>query len=365
MSKTALSKSAQSNGPKRRTLLKTALGGGGALASAPLVAATSTAASAEDDSVMGPPRRFAWVTHSIGEWNLAMDVAYNDFAEQFGWTYQKYGIPGGTYDLEGNINQIRLAVRSQPDVLISTIAASAIENALVEAENAGIVVLVNNTTIGDITDDHDWGYIGADGYSQGLISGRLMGQYLIDNGRNGGVVSFGNTQPGLPTIEERRRGTEDALNQINDDQGTSFTLQEFADQSHDLAQSIPLYSAVRNSLGDNLAGFAVSGYGSMIAAFRMLQQAGVPPGQIPVGGMDSGPEITEGIDLGYIIYAVEQELYNQAYLACSVAWSRLERNEVPPKINTGTAVVNKDNLQFFSDRADIVLDRANELGLRY
>lgn len=294
-----------------------------------------------------------------------MDVGYNDFAEQAGWTYQKFGIPGGTYDLEGHITQLRLAIRTEPDVLVATIPNPAIEPVLVEAENQGIVVIVNNTTLDDITDRHPWGYIGPDGYVQGLVSGRLMGQHLIGQGRDGGVVSFGSTEPGHPVIEARRQGTEDALAAINDAEGTSFVFQQFADQSHDLAQSIPLYSAVRTSLGDELAGFAVSGFPSMIAAFRMLQQAGVPPGQIPVGGMDTGPEITDGIDLGYIIYAVEQELYNQAYLACSVAWSRLERNEVPPKINTGTAVVNKDNLQFFADRADIVLDRASALGLRY
>lgn len=352
----------------RRDFMKTALAGSGALAGGSLavpVGASAQDAAAPDTGVWGPSKSMVWVTHSIGEWNLAMDVGYNDFVAQSGWTYQKLGVPGGNYDLELNINQLQLAIRSQPDVLIATIANPALEPILVQAEDAGIVVLVNNTTIDDITDHHQWGYIGASGYEQGLISGRLMGTYLVEHGRTDGVVSFGNTEPGHPVIEERRKGTEDALNQINNDQGTSFTLQEFADQSHDLAQSIPLYSAVRNSLGDHLAAFAVSGFASMVAAFRMLQQAGVEPGVIPVGGMDTGPDITEGIGLGYIIYAVEQELYNQAYLASSAAWSRLQRLEIPPHVNTGTAVVTQDNLQFFADRAQIMLNRATELGLRF
>jgi len=349
---------------KRRDFMKTALAGSGALAGSAAVV-PSRSAMAQDTGVWGPPRSLIWVTHSVGEWNLALDVGFNDFVQQAGWTYQKLGVPAGNYDLELNINQLRLAIRSAPDVLVSTISNPAVEPVLVEAENAGIVVLINNTTVDDITDHHPWGYVGADGYEQGLISGRLMGQHLIDHGRTGGVVSFGNTEPGHPVVEDRRRGTEDALNTFNETEGTSFTLQEFADQSHDLAQSIPLYSAVMNSLGDDLAAFAVSGFGSMVAAFRMLQQAGVPPGQIPVGGMDTGPDITEGIDLGYIIYAVEQELYNQAYLVSSIAWSRLERLEIPPNVNTGTAVVTQDNLQFFADRAQLVLNRATELGLRF
>jgi len=234
-----------------------------------------------------------------------------------------------------------------------------------DTAKGGILVLVNNTGIEEVLSHLSWGYVEAAGYGQGLISGRLMGEYLVAQGRDGGGVSFGNTEPGHPVIEDRRRGTEDALNAIDAASGTTFTLQEFADQSHDIAQSIPLYAAVRNSLGDDLAGFAVSGFGSMVAAFRMLKQAGVEPDLIPVGGMDTGPEITEGIDLDYIIYAVEQELYDQAYLTAPIAWSRLERLEIPPTVDTGTAVVTKDNLQFFTDRAQIMLDHAQALGLRY
>ena len=33
-------------------------------------------------------------------------------------------------------------------------------------------------------------------------------------------------------------------------------------------------------------------------------------------------------------------------------------------MNTGTAIVTKDNLKFFGDRTQIVLDRAKELGIR-
>jgi hypothetical protein len=29
-------------------------------------------------AVNGPPRKIMWVTHSIGEWNLAVDVGFSD-----------------------------------------------------------------------------------------------------------------------------------------------------------------------------------------------------------------------------------------------------------------------------------------------
>lgn len=72
-----------------------------------------------------------------------------------------------------------------------------------------------------------------------------------------------------------------------------------------------------------------------------LEQAGIEPGLIPVGGMDTGPDINEGIEKSYIIYGIEQELYNQGYLSSAIAWARLERLNIPPVVNTGTAGVTK------------------------
>ena len=344
----------------RRDFLKTGVSTGAVVASASLPLATPTAQAA----AQGPARKLIWVTHSIAEWNLTNDVGFLDFAEQAGWSYQKLGVPGAAYSVESNINQVKLAIQAKPDVIVGTLSNPALEGVLTEAEEAGILVLINNTSIEEIRAAHNWSFVGPDGYDQGLLSGRHMGNHLVQQGRTGGVLSYGNAEPGHVILEARKQGTIDGLKEINEKHGTTFTVREFADQSHDLAQSIPLYSSVRNSLGDDLAGFAVGGFSSMVAAFRALEQAGFGPGEIPVGGFDTGPDINEGIDKGYIIYAVEQELYNQAYLTAAIAWARLERLNLPPLVNTGEAVVTKDNLQLFAERSDILLRRAKELGLR-
>ena len=351
-------------GTNRRDFMRTAVlgGAGAALAGAALPFAAPTASAA--DVGLGPPRKIMWVTHSIGEWNLFVDVGFRDFAEMAGWEYQKIGVPGAAYSVEANVNQIKLAIQAKPDVLIGTLSNAAVEQALAEAEDAGILVIINNSSIEEIRADHNWGFIGAGGYGQGILSGRMIGKYLVDRGRKDGVLIYGNPEPGHVVLEDRRRGTEDGLNQINGMHGSSFTLEQFADRAHDLAESIPLYSAQRSRLGDDLAGFAVAGYNSMVAAYRMLEEAGVPPGDIPVGGMDTGPEINPGIEKGYIIYGVEQELYNQGFLSSAIAWARLERLNIPPVVNTGTALVTGDNLKMFADRAQITLDRAKELGMR-
>jgi ribose transport system substrate-binding protein len=341
---------------------------GGAIAGAAL-AGTSLALTAGLPSpalaaANGPKRKIIWVTHSIGEWNLALDVGFNDFCEQAGWTYQKLGVPGGSYAVETNVNQLDLAIQAKPDIIISTITNPAVEAPLVKAEQAGILVILNNSCIEDIRAAHNWGFVGAGGYGQGLIVGQALAKWLVDHGKKEGVISFGNAEPGHPVLNDRKLGGIAALEETNKKEGTKFEVKEFADQSHDIAQSIPLYSSTMKGLGDRFIGFMPSGYSSMVAAFRMLEQAGVKPGAYPIMGTDTGPDINEGIEKGYIQVAVEQELYNQSYLSAAAAWTRLERLNIPPVMNTGTAVVTKENLKFFADRSDIIVARAKELKLR-
>jgi ribose transport system substrate-binding protein len=347
--------------PDRREFLRGGLVAGAALAGGGLVAATpmNVAMAAAN----GPARKIMWVTHSIGEWNLAVDVGFSDFCEQAGWTYQKVGVPGGSYSAEDNVNQIKLAIQAKPDVIISTITNPAVEAPLVEAEAAGILVVLNNSSIEEIRAAHNWGFVGAGGYGQGLIVGRALAKLLTDAGKTEGVIAFGNAEPGHPVLNDRKLGGIAGLDETNSKMQTNFTVEEFADQSHDIAASIPLYSSVMRGYGDKFVGFMPSGYSSMVAAFRMLEES-FKPGEYPVAGTDTGPDINEGIEKGYIQVAVEQELYNQGYLAAAAAWARLDRLNIPPVMNTGTAIVTKDNLKFFSDRTQIVLDRAKELGIR-
>ena len=166
------------------------LAGAGLVATTPMNVAMAAA--------NGPPRKIMWVTHSIGEWNLAVDVGFSDFCEQAGWTYQKVGVPGGSYSAEDNVNQVKLAIQAKPDVIISTITNPAVEAPLVEAEAAGILVILNNSSIEEIRAAHNWGFVGAGGYDQGLIVGRGAGQScLTDAGKTEGVIASATPNPDI------------------------------------------------------------------------------------------------------------------------------------------------------------------------
>ena len=346
----------------RRNFIKGSLMGFAAASAAAV--ALPGGARAEDKIGVGPARKMVWVTHHIGEWNLYIETGFRDFCDQYGWTYQKLGVAEGAYSVEAHTNLIKQAIQTKPDVIISTMTDAALEPALAEVETAGIILQINNSFIPEVLTKHNWGFVGAPPHAQGLTAGRMMGEYLVSKGRKDGAIPVGNAIPGMMQLEERFRGMADGIKEINQKHGSTFTCEQFPDQAADLSQSIPIYNAKRNSLGDNLAAFLTIGYQGQVASFRALEQAGIPPGQIPLGGMDATPEVLEGIEKGFIIFSIEQEIYHQGYLAVASSWARVERGATQPFVDTSSSIVTKDNIERFVKRADTILKRATELGLR-
>lgn len=346
----------------RRGFMKGSLMG---LAAASAAGATLLPSAATAQAVgVGPARKMVWVTHHIGEWNLYIETGFRDFCDQYGWTYQKLGVPEGQYSVEAHTNLIKQAIQTGPDVIICTMTDAALEPALEEVEKAGIILQINNSFIDDVLRKHNWGFVGAPPHAQGMTAGRMMGELLISKGRKDGMIPVGNAIPGMMQLEERYRGMADGIKEINEKHGTNFETEQFADQAADLAQSIPIYNAKRSAVGDKLAAFMTIGYQGQVASFRALEQAGVPPGEVPLGGMDATPEVIEGIDKGYIAFTIEQEIYHQGYLAVTSSWARVERGATQPFIDTSSSIVTKENMERFASRADTILARAKELGLR-
>jgi simple sugar transport system substrate-binding protein len=330
-----------------------------------LAACGSTAASpaASSAASSGTKRDLVWISHSVGEWNLEVDIGFRDFLDPIGWTYQKLGVTSGTYSVQENVNAINTAIQKKPDVIVSTMINEALEAPLQEAQKAGILVILNNAVIADLAARNNWVYVGADSYLEGQLCGQNLGNYLVAQGRKDGTFVFGNLEPGNPDIENRKKGVEDGVASINSASGSSFTVDEFADNAHNAGQSIPLYQAQIQRLGDNLAAFVGGGQPSVENAWQALEKSGEEPGKIPVGGIDISPIILDGIEKGYVLLSIDQQLYNQGYMAAATAWSALERLTQPCAVNTGTGVANKDTVSAFRDHVNVMTQRAKDLGL--
>lgn len=330
------------------------------------LAACSNAASplaSVASSTSGQKRSLVWISHSVGEWNLEVDIGFHDFMDPLGWSYQKLGVTSGTYSVQENVNAINTAIQKKPDVIISTMINEALEAPLQEAQKAGILVILNNAVIADLAAKNNWVYVGADSYLEGQLCGTALGNNLVAAGRKDGTFVFGNLEPGNPDIENRKKGVEDGITSVNAASGANFTVEEFADNAHNAGQSIPLYQAQIQRLGDKLAAFVGGGQPSVENAWQAEQQSGLTPGKVPVGGIDISPVILDGITKGYVLLSIDQQLYNQGYMAAATAWSALERLTQPCAVNTGTGVANKDTVQSFTAHVDLMQKRAKDLGL--
>jgi len=272
-------------------------------------------------------------------------------------------VTSGTYSVQENVNAINTAVQKKPDVIISTMINEALEAPLQAAQKAGILVILNNAVIADLAARNNWVYVGADSYLEGQLCGQNLGNYLVAQGRKDGTFVFGNLEPGNPDIENRKKGVEDGVASVNTSSGANFVVEEFADNAHNAAQSIPLYQAQIQRLGDKLAAFVGGGQPSVENAWQALQKSNVAPGKIPVGGIDISPIILDGIEKGYVLLSVDQQLYNQGFMAAATAWSSLERLTQPCAVNTGTGVANKDTVGAFRNHVNLITQRAKDLGL--
>jgi len=323
----------------------------------------TTATTAPSGAATGPHRSLVWVSHSVGEWNQQVDVGFRDFLDAAGWDYQKLGVTSGTYSVQENVNAINTAIQKKPDVIVATMINEALEAPLQAAEKAGIKVILNNAVIPDLAAKNNWVYIGADSYLEGQLAGSALANNLVSNGRKDGTIVFGNLEPGNPDIENRKKGVEDGIKSVNTAAGSSFTVEEFADNAHNAGQSIPLYQAQIQRLGDKLAAFVGGGQPSVENAWQAVQKSGIAPGKIPVGGIDISPIILDGIDQGYVLLSIDQQLYNQGYMSAATAWSAVERLTQPVAVNTGTGVANKNTVKAFRDQVNVMTKRAKELGL--
>lgn len=325
--------------------------------------ATTASPAASGAAATGTKRDLVWISHSVGEWNLEVDIGFRDFLDMVGWTYQKLGVTSGTYSVQENVNAINTAIQKKPAVIVSTMINEALEAPLQEAQKAGILVILNNAVIADLAAINNWVYVGADSFLEGQLAGANLAHYLVEKGRKDGTFVFGNLEPGNPDIENRKKGVEDGVAGVNSTSGSSFTVEEFADNAHNAGQSIPLYQAQIQRLGDKLAAFVGGGQPSVENAWQALEKSGVPAGDVPVGGIDISPIILDGIEKGYVLLSIDQQLYNQGYMAAATAWSALERLTQPVAVNTGTGVANKDTVSAFRDHVDVMTKRAKELGL--
>jgi simple sugar transport system substrate-binding protein len=350
------------HGFNRRSLLKrgAAVGLGGAVLLGP---AGSAFASASKPSQKGG--RILWTTHSIGEWNAPVDVGFRDAANQLGMKYQKTGVITD-FSVAKMVNEMLKAIASKPTIWVTTWTdPRAFTAPLKKALAAGLTVVINNTNQTDQGNELKIPYVGQSFFDSGIVLGRRVATESFNRGIKRGSIPNGNPEPGHSALEARTKGIIEGVRQINKEKGTKFKVESFADKSRtDPTTSVTLWKNKIRSEGKNLGGIVTVGFSSIVAALKAIKELNMKPGQVGVGSFDTEASINQGVKDGYIQILIDQQLYSQGYIPPLLAWQAKERGFYAPLIfDTGSAIVDKSNVDFVIKRDENIIKLAKKYGL--
>jgi ABC-type sugar transport system substrate-binding protein len=235
----------------------------------------------------------------------------------------------GTDD-EGQINAIESMITQEVDAIAVTPTSPNVQDALQEAVDAGIeVILVDN-------DIPDWDGKTALVATDNLAGGRLAGEFMAEQLEPGDTVAVLEGVAGAPSLQDRVDGFVEGL---GDDFEIVASLPTDCDQTKglDAAQDVltanPDVTAIYGACGPPIIG-----------ALEAIASAGKT---IKVVGFDAGPDEVAAIVAGDQLASVAQFPARMGEMGAQAALDAANGEDVEPNIDTGTEIVTADNAAEF------------------
>ncbi len=250
-----------------------------------------------------------------------------------------------TVDVNQQIDAVERAIAQRVDGIIMVAVADAVTPAIDKAIEAGIPVVCADA---DAPSSKRYSFIGTGNYNAGYRGGETLAKLL--NGRGEVALMY---IPGWDNLMQRIKGYRDALAKypgisivkIGNDKGSQTEAEK---ECRAILQAYP-----------NLAGFgcvaAIGGQGAAVA----VKQAG-KTGRVRIVAMDRDEATLQFIQEGVIDASIAQRTYMMAYLALQMLydlrndrikftddWRKVRVNPLPPTVDTGTFVIDRDNVASF------------------
>jgi ribose transport system substrate-binding protein len=250
-----------------------------------------------------------------------------------------------TYSPEEELKAFQNAVAARPaGILVSPARAKLFQDAIDSAVAAGIPVICIDS---DSPESRRILFIGTDNYRAGIESARRMASLLHGSGR---VLLI--TILAQFNLNERLRGVLEtfgqqpiAITEVIDDEGNP-----------NKAETETAAILERKEEIDGILCLEASGG---TGAAKALERVGLA-GKIPIVAMDKDPDTLEWIKKGVIAATVAQKPYAMSYYGLKFLddlhhnivhqfsdWRTAPASPLPTRVDTGTAVVDKDNVEAF------------------
>ena len=223
-------------------------------------------------------------------------------------------------------------VSSKPDaILVAPTEVSAMQAPLQAAADAGIEVVLVDTTVKDPS--FAVSQIASDNVGGGVAAFKAIEELAPD----GGKVLVVSTDPGVSTVDARAKGFEDAAKRNSD-----FEFLGVQYSHNEPAQAAKIVTAALQKDPDIVGVFATNVFSAEGSATG-IRQAG-KQGEVNVVGFDAGPAQVKQLREGTVQALIAQQPDDIGAQGVQQALAALDGESTKKTIETGSTIITKDNV---------------------
>ncbi len=259
---------------------------------------------------------------------------------------------------EGSIEQqlanMDAALAREPHALLTSIVDDTAFDGVIEraVEDGVIVIGVNVDDSEGASGNARAAFVGQGFRPAGHSLAEAMSEHFPDEGPI--KVLVGISAPGQNWSELRGGGVMDFLEEYAEQNPDREITWERIDSGTDLAITADRVGAYLNANPDTTAYFDTGFWHAAVA--RVLQDRGMEPGEVLLGGFDLVPEVVEQMQAGYVQVQVDQQPYMQGFMPVMQVYLAHNFGLSPADIDTGQGIVRPED-------ADAIME-LSEKGLR-
>ena len=331
----------------------------------------STAVGAAPQSAAAfqqPKGKIIFVTHDLNEFFVPIILGSKEFANYVGWDHQFVGPSPG--DVQKTVDAQLNAIQQNPTAVGFTIIdPNAFTSSVSQAIQAGISVVIYNTAdpqgMANVQQATGLmpGYVGQEFISAGRTNGRMAAQLAQKyTDRTSGKIVVQNIQPGHFALETRAKGTGMGIDEYNQQNGTSYTWEQFASSTNEV-EAASRIAAKWAADGDQIVGWASTDFTHGFVG-NWAKQNGLV-GKFSVGGFDLTPTVNGNIEDGSVDWTIGQNPYAQGWITSALAYMQSQYKYPAFNYDTGAELVTRENFAaLVKQREQVWTDRRGEAGFR-
>ena len=296
-----------------------------------LAAATLAACGSDDGGGGSDAKKIAFIQGVAGdEFYITMQCGIETEAKKSGAKVTTQG--PAKFDPTQQKPIVDSVVSSKPDaILVAPTEVSAMQAPLQAAADAGIEVVLVDTTVKDPS--FAVSQIASDNIGGGVAAFKAIEELASD----GGKVLVVSTDPGVSTVDARAKGFEDAAKRNAD-----FEFLGVQYSHNEPAQAAKIVTAALQKDPDIVGVFATNVFSAEGSATG-IRQAG-KQGEVNVVGFDAGPAQVKQLREGTVQALIAQQPDDIGAQGVQQALAALDGKSTKKTIETGSTIITKDNV---------------------